>query len=122
MITLKVTSDRQLTEKYYNEAGISFGEYSNLLLATDKEEILGYCLFDIDTVLTVHIIEPLSDLSLLDGVLRSTLHVGCERGVVDAFYADTAPATAFNTLNFIKNSDEKRLDVDKLFKSCCSCK
>ena len=122
MITLKVTSDRQLTEKYYNEAGIPFSEYSNLLLATDKEEILGYCLFDIDTVLTVHIIEPLNDLSLLDGVLRSTLHVGCERGVVDAFYTDTAPAAAFNTLNFIKNSDEKRLDVDKLFKSCCSCK
>ncbi|MBO5090333.1 MAG: hypothetical protein J6C27_05430 [Clostridia bacterium] len=122
MITLKVTSDRQLTEKYYNEAGVPFSEYSNLLLATDKEGILGYCLFDIDTVLTVHIIEPLSDLSLLDGVLRSTLHVGCERGVVDAFYTDTAPAAAFNTLNFIKNSDEKRLDVDKLFKSCCSCK
>ena len=105
MITLKVTSDRQLTEKYYNEAGIPFSEYSNLLLATDKEEILGYCLFDIDTVLTVRIIEPLSDLSLLDGVLRSTLHVGCERGVVDAFYADTAPVAAFNTLNFIKNTD-----------------
>ena len=122
MITLKVTSDRQLTEKYYNEAGVPFSEYSNLLLATDKEEILGYCLFDIDTVLTVHIIEPLSDLSLLDGVLRSTLHVGCERGVVDAFYADTAPVAAFNALSFVKNSDEKRLDVDKLFKSCCSCK
>ena len=122
MITLKVTSDRQLTEKYYNEAGIPFSECSNLLLATDKEEILGYCLFDIDTVLTIHIIEPLNDLSLLDGVLRSTLHVGCERGVVDAFYTDTAPVASFNTLNFVKNSDEKRLDVDKLFKSCCSCK
>ncbi len=122
MITLKPTSDRQLIQKYYNEAGIQFSAASNLLLATEKEEILGYCLFDIDSVLTVYKIEPLNDLSLLDGVLRSTLHVGCERGVVDAFYADTAPEVAFNTLNFIKNKDEKRLDVDKLFKSCCSCK
>ncbi len=122
MITLKVTSDKQLTEKYYNEAGIPFSAASNLLLATDKEEILGYSLFDIDSVLTVYKIEPINDLSLLDGVLRSTLHVGCERGVVDAFYSDTAPEDKFKALNFIKNADEKRLDVDKLFKSCCSCK
>ncbi len=122
MIILKPTDDENLIKEYYQKENIAFSAASNLLLATERDEVLGYCLFDVDDVLTVHIIEPLNDLSLLDGVLRSTLHVGCERGVVDAFYADTAPEAAFNTLGFIKNKAEKRLDVEKLFKSCCSCK
>ena len=122
MITLKPTNDREIVKEYYEKNGIAFNEFSNLLLATEKDEVLGYCLFDIEDTLTVHKIEPQSDLALLDGVLRSTLHVGCERGVFDAFYSATAPEAAFETLKFIKNKDEKSLNVDKLFKSCCDCK
>ena len=122
MITLKPTNDREIVKEYYDKNGIAFNEFSNLLLATEKDNVLGYCLFDIQKVLTVHKIEPQNDLSLLDGVLRSTLHVGCERGVFDAFYSGTAPENVFETLKFIKNKDDKSLNVDKLFKSCCDCK
>ena len=122
MIVLKPTDNRAKVQEYYEKENIPFGEFSNLLLATEKDEVLGYCLFDIEDTLTVHKIEPQNDLSLLDGVLRSTLHVGCERGIFDAFYSNTAPETVFETLKFIKNKDEKSLNVDKLFKSCCDCK
>ena len=122
MLVLKPTQDKNLIKEYYEKENIEFSENSNLLLATDKEEVLGYCLFDIDNALTVYKIEPMDDIFLLDGVLRSTLHVGCERGKTDAFYSATAPETIFERLGFVKDKAEKRLDVDKLFGSCCGCK
>ncbi len=122
MIILKPTDDKNIAKEYYEKENITFNEFSNCLLATENDVVLGYCLFDIEKTLTVHKIEPLNDLSLLDGILRSTLHVGCERGVVDAVYSDTAPEEAFEILNFIKSKTEKTLNVDKLFESCCSCK
>ena len=122
MIVLKPTEDKNLIKQYYDKASIPFSDNANLLLATAGQEVLGFCLFDIDDVLTVYKIEPMNDLPLLDGVLRSTLHVGCERGKNDAFYAESAPEAVFEALGFVKNKTEKRLDVDKLFKSCCGCK
>ena len=122
MIVLKPTEDKNLIKQYYDKASIPFSDNANLLLATVGQEVLGFCLFDINDVLTVYKIEPMNDLPLLDGVLRSTLHVGCERGKTDAFYDESAPEAVFEALGFVKNKAEKRLDVDKLFKSCCGCK
>lgn len=122
MIVLKPTEDKNLIKQYYDKANIPFSDNANLLLATAGQEVLGFCLFEIDDVLTVYKIEPMNDLPLLDGVLRSTLHVGCERGKTDAFYDESAPEAVFEALGFVKNKAEKRLDVDKLFKSCCGCK
>lgn len=122
MLVLKPCDNRDLVKEYYEKENIPFSNNSNLLLATDREEVLGYALFDIDKTMTIYKIEPVNDVFLLDGVLRSTLHVGCERGVTDAFYADTAPQAVLKTLGFIKNEQEKRLNVEKLFESCCGCK
>lgn len=122
MLVLKPTDDKKLIKEYFEKENIPFTDASNLLLATDREDVIGYCLFDVDKVLTVHKVEPMNDLFLLDGVIRSTLHVGCERNVTDAFYTETAPEKIFETLGFVKNKAEKRLDIDKLFQSCCGCK
>ncbi len=122
MIILKPIDNRKTVRNYYEKENLSFTEFSNCLTAAENNAVLGYCLFDIDKKLTVHKIEPQNDLPLLDGILRSTLHVGCERGIVDAAYSDTAPEKAFETLNFIKDKNEKSLKVDKLFESCCGCK
>ena len=35
-------------QKELEKENIPFGEFSNLLLATEKDEVLGYCLFDIE--------------------------------------------------------------------------
>ena len=122
MLVLKPTDDKNLIKEYFDKENIPFSNNSNMLLATDREAVLGYCLFDVDSALTIYKIEPLNDIFLLDGVLRSTLYVGCERGKTDAFYADTAPEDVFERLGFVKNKAEKRLNVEKLFESCCGCK
>ena len=56
---------------------------------------------------------------LADGLLRSTLHVAAERSVLNAFYEGADTERLCEKLGFILNRDEKRLDTDKLFKSCC---
>ena len=68
--------------------------------------------------MTVFTVEPQNDILLADGILRSALHVAAENFVLDAFYAKSAPIELFNTLGFIKNKDENRLDIDKLFGGC----
>lgn len=121
MITLK--EEKNKAETLFLENNISYNENSSCLVAADKDEILGFCLFDIDNKrMLIKYIEPLNDVFLADGVLRSTLHIAAERGVMNAFYEDTVSAEFLKKIGFIKNENEKSLDIDKLFKSCCDCK
>lgn len=121
MITL-LKEDIGKTKLYFKENGFSFNENSGCLAAKEREEVLGYSLFYLDgegmTVLKI----AAGDLMLFDGILRSTLHIAAERGVMDAFYADTLNTENLEKLGFIKDRCEKRLDIDKLFKSSCCCK
>lgn len=122
MITLGPVKDREYIKNLFCEKGLVADEYSGLVVARDKEEILGLALYELDgSKMTVLYIEPLEDIAFADGILRSTLHVAAERGIMDAFYAETLPEDFLNKLGFIKNRKEKRLDIDKLFKSCCGC-
>lgn len=122
MITLSVVEEKQKTAEFYKKAGISENRNSQCLWAKSGEEILGYSLFDIDKEkITVRYIEPLGDIALADGILRSTLHVAAERFVMNAFYGDGVLEDFLNKIGFIKDENEKRLDIDKLFKSCTNC-
>ncbi len=122
MITLSVEKDKKITAEFFANANILYNENSNCVLAKSGEEILGYSLFDIDQEkILIRYIEPLNNLGLADGILRSTLHVAAERFIFNAFYDDTVPEEFFKKLDFIKNQSEKRLDIDKLFKSCSNC-
>ena len=123
MIFLSVLEDAQLKQKLFIENNISINENSSCVTAKEKEEILGYCLFDIDKEkIVIRYITPKNDLGLADGILRSTLHVAAERFVMKAYYEDEEMFSFFNSLNFIKNVEEKSLNMDKLFTSCQSCK
>lgn len=122
MLTLAPMSDKKQIESIFNEKGIAIGEFSGCVSAKNGAEVLGLCLYELDSKkITVHYIEPLNDIPLADGILRSTLHVAAERSVMNAFYADTVPEEFLKTIGFIKNQSEKSLDIDKLFKSCCDC-
>ena len=122
MITLSVLEDRCKTARLYKESGLEQNENSLCLIASDKNNDLGFCLFDLTKEkIVVRYIEPLNDLSLADGILRSTLHVGCERFVMDAYYSENIPESFFEKLGFIKEKQHRTLNVDKLFMSCCSC-
>lgn len=122
MISLLELKDKKETEKLFTEAELSANEFSSCLTAVNGKELLGYCLFDLDDKeILIRYISPLSDIPLADGILRSTLHIAAERGVMNAFYDDTISEDFFKKTGFIKDTNEKRLDIDKLFKSCCDC-
>jgi len=122
MISLGPLNDTKKVKAYFNDKNLSYNENSGCVLCSCNGEVLGFCLFDLDNEkIVVKYIEPLNDLSLADGILRSTLHVAAEKSIMNAFYDDTLDEAFLKKIGFIKNSEEKRLDIDKLFKSCCSC-
>ncbi len=123
MITLRVTESKQEAAELFEKSGLEQNENSLCLIARQGESIEGFCLFDIDSEKTViRYIEPLNDLFLADGILRSALHISAERFIMKAYYDVTVPEEFFKKLGFIKSEAEKTLDIDKLFKSCQSCK
>ena len=119
MITLK-TTEKCEAQAFYLKEGLPFNETSNCLCAKDKDEVLGYCLFDIDDKkMIIEAIEPQNDLMLLDGVLRSALHIAASRELKEATFTDKAPEKIFKTLGFLK--DDGTLNINKLYDSGCSC-
>ena len=122
MLTLALTEDLEKIKNLYSQNNIEFNENSLCLLCQNGDEILGYCLFSLSNNRgEVYVISPLDDISLADGILRSSLHVCAERNIMDVFYSNTLPEEFLQKIGFIKNKKEKRLDIDKLFKSCCNC-
>ncbi|MBO5746246.1 MAG: hypothetical protein J6Q76_01435 [Clostridia bacterium] len=118
---LPINSSEDL-KKLYSDSNIELLSSSAAVVATDGDETIGYCLFYIDDKsMTVTALQPLSDLFLADGILRSALHVGVERGVDKAFYSNSAPIGVFEKLRFIKNDENNELDINKLFSSCQNC-
>ena len=64
---------------------------------------------------------PENDIMLADGILRSALHVASERFITEVHY-DKSIFGIVDKLKFVKDKNECTLDIDKLFKSCKSCK
>ena len=124
MVTLSVLKDKEKTARLFSEKGIEQNENCLCLVAFDGKNDLGFSLFDITKdKAVIKYIEPLNDLSLADGILRSTLHIAAERFVMNVFYdSKTVPEDFFEKLGFIKDKQEKTLNIDKLFMSCSSCK
>lgn len=122
MISLAPLKIPQEIKVFFNKAKLEANNFSNAVVAKNGEEVFGFCLYDLtDKEIIVRYIEPLNDLGLADGILRSTLHVAAEKSIMNAFYTDTVPEDFFEKLNFIKDKNEKSLDIDKLFQSCCNC-
>lgn len=93
MVTLSVLKDKEKTARLFSEKGIEQNENSLCLVAFDGKNDLGISLFDItkDKAI-IKYIEPLNDVSLADGILRSTLHIAAERFVMNVFYdSETVP-------------------------------
>lgn len=122
MIEIHPLRDKYKLSQLYKENDIALTKDSMAIVASDKEEILGFCLFDlISKEGFVHHISPIDDIPFADGLLRSALHVCVENGVQDVFYTAKAPEKMFETLKFIKNAEKRELDVTRLFTSCKNC-
>ena len=119
MITVLPSRDKSEIAELFKKHNLEFDDASACVIATEKQNVLGYCLYRLtEKETTIFVVEPQGDLPLADGILRSALHVAAENFVLDAFYADCAPIDLFRVLGFIKNEDEKRLNIDKLFGGC----
>lgn len=122
MISLSEFKDGKLTEDLFAASGLKRNESSSCVVAKENGNVIGYCIFDIDNdKIVIRHISPQNDILLADGILRSTLHVAAERFVMDAFYESGVSEELLDRLEFILDKQEKRLDMDKLFKSCCTC-
>ncbi len=119
MISVIPCKDKSKITALFNNHNIKADENAGCVIASTGDTVLGYCLYSLtQKTMTVFAVEPQSDIPLADGILRSALHVAAENFVLDAYYADCAPIDLFRTLDFIKNEDEKRLNIDKLFGGC----
>ena len=119
MISVIPSRNKAEIEHLFKKHNLATDEFSGCVIASTDDEVLGYCLYNLSPkTMTVFAVEPQSDLPLADGILRSALHVAAENFVLDAHYADCAPIDLFYKLDFIKNEEEKRLNIDKLFGGC----
>ena len=120
MLVLKEFENKSEAKVFYIEQGLEFNDNSSGLYAKDGEEIIGYCLFDIDaTEMNIRAISPQNDLMLLDGIIRSTLHIAASRNIEKAIYSENTPEKILKTLGFVK--EQNSLNINKLFENKCSC-
>lgn len=123
MLTLAPLKEKSEIESIFKELNFKFNEFSGVLTAFDGKEVIGKSLYYLDSEkITVIFIEPISDIPLADGILRSTLHIAAEKSIMNAYYEVSLPESFLEKIDFIKSKEEKSLQIDKLFKSCCSCK
>ncbi len=121
MITVKPVFGQELSAFFAKER-LEFNEFSGCTVARDGEEILGYCTYYIyEKGMTVLSLKPENDLALADGILRSALHIAACRSAMDARYGEGANEELFKKLGFIKNADDKTLNIDLLFGGCKGC-
>lgn len=119
MISVIPCKDNVEIEILFKKHNLKTNEFSGCVIARAGDEFLGYCLYDLTAkTMTVFAVEPQEDIPLADGILRSALHVAAENFVLDAYYDESAPEKLFEMLGFIKNREEKRLNIDKLFGGC----
>ena len=123
MISLTAVKDAEKIKNIFDNKNFQYNSKSGCLEVLEKDNVLGLCLYELDKEkMQILYIEPMTDIALADGILRSTLHIAAERSIMNAFYSDSVPIDFLKKIDFIKNESEKSLDIDKLFKSCCSCK
>lgn len=123
MIKVLPLREKDAVEKLFLENKIEYNENCLAVRATDKDDLLGYTLFSIDkNVLNLYLVETFNDFSLVDGLVRSSLHVGVENGVTDAYCCSDTLFDTLKLLDFIKNEQTKEINIERLFQSCCGCK
>lgn len=120
MITVLPIKEKERIEKLFCEHGLVYSESSCVSEAIENQKCVGLSFYNItESEITVLNIVCENNIFLVDGLLRSTLHVAVCNNIHNAFYNDTAPVEMFKKLNFISDQNEKRLNINKLFESCC---
>lgn len=123
MLEILVCEDNAITKELYNSLDFEYCEDYLAIRAMNKDECLGFALFCIEgSSETVFAVEPKNDRMLADGLLRSALHVGTERGITEAFYSGEDYIELYEKISFIEDYETRKLKLQNLFTDCCSCK
>ncbi len=122
MIESKLLEKAQ-AESLYKENNLKFKEKSEAMVLVDKGEILGFCLFFIDGgKITIEAINPENDIMICDGVLRSSLFIAANRGIMEAERTNNVSGSIIKKLGFSENEQNHSIDITNLFSSCKNCK
>ena len=122
MLQVLVCTDEIIVKNLFEQNELTKNSNSFALRALSGEEMLGFCLFEISgDKITVLYLHPENDRLLADGLLRSTLHVGCERGVTEAFYGENVSEELLSKIGFIEEKADKKLKLQNLYSDCCNC-
>lgn len=121
MISVLPIKDENKIREIYDKENVVYSLGCGLVSASDEKEIYGYGLYKIEGIKTTVFKISAENPAMFDGILRSTLHVGVTAGVTEAYYTDTADESMLGKLGFIASYEEKELNINKLFESCCSC-
>lgn len=123
MLEILVCEDKIITESLYAGLGMEYTENYLAIRAMCGDECIGYALFYIDGQdETVFAVEPKEDRMLADGLLRSALHVGTERGITMAYFSGDGYTDLYEKIGFIEDKENKILKLQNLFTDCCACK
>lgn len=123
MLEILVCEDKEKTKDLYTSLDIKYKEEYLSIRAMAGENCLGFALFEINGgTETVFAVEPKCDTLLADGLLRSALHVGTERGITDAYFYGNDYVELFEKIKFIEDLENKKLKLQNLYSDCCQCK
>lgn len=121
MIKVQVVEDKNLVENYLKKAGFTPSDTRFLMAAEDRGDILAYSVFSIENnEMMLEYLFPEEDALMADAIIRSTLHIAASRGLSTVHYGENCSEKLLNVLRFIKDNDEKTLDVSKLYEDSCS--
>lgn len=119
MLEIKIVTDRTAVAEICAGCGIFDIERLNVMAAFDSGRVIAFTVFTMDRhSLTIERIEPQDDLPLADGMVRSTLHIAAERGLEKAYYTDSVDEEFLKRFRFVKNAQQKELDIGILFTDC----
>ena len=123
MLEILVCEYKEKVKALYSSLNIDYKEQYLAIRAMAGEECIGFALFDISGgEETVFAVEPKNDALLADGLLRSALHVGTERGITDAYFYGNDYVELFEKIKFIEDLENKKLKLQNLYSDCCQCK
>lgn len=121
MIKVQIVEDKTLAKELCEKVGFFVTDNRFVMAAEDRGEILAYSVFTIDkNIMTLEYLFPEEDALMTDAIIRSTLHIAATRGLTDVFYGEKCSEKLLSVLKFIKDKNEKTLDVSRLFEDSCS--
>ena len=118
MIETIILKGNDCTDIFQN-LGINHNEISHALKLVEKDEVIGFSLFDMDNEsILIKYLSP-DNFSLFDGVLRSTLFIAANKGIMKAFWGEKVDSEKIKKLGFCGNEERREIDITNLFSSCC---